>query len=299
MNHLWIVTPDVGLVYPEYADSLFKLAFAIANQVVDIRRVSRKSPPVHSAMARNRLARDAIMSRDKPDVLWIDSDQRFEPEAVMGLLESPYEVVGCPYPRREINEEGVKISIERQRPYDAFAASYPVHFLSEPNPNEPYAEIDAMGFGLMLTRYTALERLSHEIRSYLDFPGRLRTWAMFNETVVYEDDEDYVHEANLWGEGMQPEDVSFQRKWRNTCGGKVYMYVGVGSPIDHVGRHIYRGSFEGLHTNYVVQELHKAQAQEQVEGTAKRYMREVGGAFAEGLQEGFASVEEQNGDKDD
>lgn len=264
-DSLWIVTPDVGLVYPEYANSLFKLGLALQRNT-QIRSISRKSPPIHCAMARNRLAREAVTDPSRPDVLWIDSDHRFEPEAVLGLLKSPHDVVGCPYPRRELIEEGIKVSIERQRPYDTFAASYPVHHLSEP-PKEldaggDYVEIDAMGFGMMLTRHIVLEQMSQKIRAYRDFPGRLRTWAMFNETVVYEDEDDYVGECNLWGEGMQPEDVSFQRKWRNACGGKVYMYLGPGSPIDHVGRHTFRGSLEGLHTDYVVQEIHKAQQSE-------------------------------------
>lgn len=41
------------------------------------------------------------------------------------------------------------------------------------------------------------------------------------------------------------EDFSFCQSWR-AIGGRIWMYVGAGSPVGHIGSTVYKGTAEGL-----------------------------------------------------
>ncbi len=256
MRPLWICTPDTGMVVPQYASSLFHLGMALGTRFsldteATVMSVSYHSPPVNPDIARNRLARQALAHPSKPDVLWIDSDHKFSPQAVFGLLDCPYLVVGCPYPQREFFEEGIRFSVQRGDPWDTYAGRYPVRFENEKWELDEWhcTPVTRVGFGLMLTRYEALSLMAEDKTTETlcdtdlmatptqNLFGRLR-----------------VREIGMPHRQLVSEDGSFCERWMQlSVGNKVQCYLGKGSPIEHVGRYTYRGYLEAIQAQHALQ----------------------------------------------
>jgi hypothetical protein len=169
---------------------------------------------------RSRYVQDFLES-DSTHLLFVDADIDFLPVVVDGLLAAREDFVAAPYRhKREGN-------------------SYPV--VLEPglspriDPQRHIVEIAGIGIGMALLSRSMLERMVEHYRgldlSFIDNPNerhaRRATVALFQLVIV---------DGNLYSE-----DLSFAWRWRK-MGGKVWMYLGPGSPVGHHGVHRFTGS---------------------------------------------------------
>jgi len=64
---------------------------------------------------------------------------------------------------------------------------------------------------------------------------------------------------NRDGMTLASEDMSFAQRWRD-IGGKVWMYIGPGSPIAHYGRAKYQGQIDDLGFTHDPKEIAEVEA---------------------------------------
>lgn len=233
-----IATPTHGTPCTDYVATMMKLVTAgqRGGAWEVLCRFSRNDSIVH---ARSSLVRE-FLETDGTHLLFVDDDQSFEPHVLAGMLATGHDFVACPYPRRE----GVNWDLVREHldvPPEALAYRYNVTLMGHPDaPALAFddatkcAEVVALGFGCVLLTRRACElmvRAYGESLGYLDLSTHKQTTALFQLELA---------DGTLYGE-----DVSFCRRWR-AIGGRVWMYLGEGSPIDHHGAHRYRGALEAF-----------------------------------------------------
>ena len=191
--------------------------------------------PVDVVKARDRLARVALHDTDCTDVLWWDEDVLPDDLSVIPrMLETGFDVVGAPYRRKKDPEE---------YPYRLHG---PDGGRVEVEIENDCVQVDGMAFGFMLTSRYALQRMwdyYHQERWYFDTYGgkTYETVSMFQlqYSPVETGPDGGAFRVQL------SEDYSFCQSYR-AIGGKVMMYVGPGTPVGHIGSHVYRGTREGL-----------------------------------------------------
>lgn len=260
---------------PEYTETLTSLLHASivdphCNWSIHPQRFNRNDCIVH---ARSSVLRD-FLDTDGTHLFLVDDDQSFKPNVLHRMVNAGHDFVCAPYPRREgIDFERVRSMGSIAPAADAFAYQHSVTLVGGNTTVEPdelddngCAEIESIGLGCALLSRSMVERMTAhyaEELGYHDPRAALRpTVALFQPVFV---DVPFVNPSTgetKVGRILCGEDVSFCRRWR-AMGGKVQMYLGPGSPIDHVGRHVYRGHLEvfGLSTSpEVVEAAAKARA---------------------------------------
>lgn len=229
MPKIFIATPTMDMnVSAAYAVSMSQLA---ANAPCEI-NVPLGNYDGDLVRVRSRYVEDFLES-DCSHLLFIDSDIEFSPAVVSGLLHSSLEYsdiecVNAPYRRKKENLEYPLLSIH----------DYNVKTTEKPN----IIEIASIGLGMSLMTRGMLEKMrEHYLASlaFNDIPrtdGKQRvTAALFMLSIV---------NGNLLGE-----DYSFFKRWRD-IGGKVWLYLGDGSPVNHHGSHRFEGKTEHLSLIY-------------------------------------------------
>lgn len=181
--------------------------------------------------------------------------------AIDGMLASGHDFVGAPYPRKKVRwGEVARFAAQRWRegPGDATADElqaaaydYPYRFGAAVDGGAMVqvvsgcVEVDSMAFGFTLTSRACLERLWKEYAPTLSFgdviDDRLYWTVALFQLLLPEQSAT----APFAVEPLLSEDYSFCERWRR-IGGTVQMYVGAGSPLHHVGSHVFRGSREGV-----------------------------------------------------
>jgi hypothetical protein len=255
-NRVVVCTPTRGTPAPEYTSTLMQLV-ATGESDPDASWIvtnvfSRSDSIVH---ARSRMVHDFLES-DGTHLFFVDDDQSFRPVVLKGMLASGHDVVCAPYPRREgVDFESVTKNAGLAPP-EALAYRYSVTLKGHPHPApleldvHDCAEIEGIGFGCTLISRAALERMVAHYDEELGFAdmtaGGRRVVALFQLTFAGEP-------RQLYGE-----DTSFCRRWRD-IDGRVMMYLGPGSPIDHHGAHAYKGCIEAFG---LVRSVHCAPAQQ-------------------------------------
>lgn len=176
--------------------------------------------------------------------------------AIDGMLASGHDFVGAPYPRKKVMWDRIAAEIDgapmvTAATVQALAYDYPYRFGDAAEGGAMIevvngcVEVDAMAFGFTLTSRACLERLWKAFAPTLSFgdviDDRLYwTVALFQLLLPQQSAT-----APYAIDPLLSEDYSFCQRWRD-IGGKVQMYVGVGSPLHHVGAHVFRGSREGV-----------------------------------------------------
>jgi hypothetical protein len=163
---------------------------------------------------RSRYVADFLES-DASHLLYVDADIGWSPDVVRGMLAAGEDYVCAPYRRK----------CEQTR--------YPVVLLpgADPTIRENHTtEVGGCGLGMTLLSRAMLERMvEHYWRlTFRDrAKGDRRTVALFQ--LIIADEE------------LLSEDLSFGRRWR-AMGGKIWLYLGPGSPVDHYGSKRYVGT---------------------------------------------------------
>jgi hypothetical protein len=219
--------------------SLVHLALAVADRKLGAE--IHIAPPLDLydediVRVRSRFVR-AFLETDCTDVLWVDADMSFTPLAVAGLLASGRDFVACPYPRKKIHWDDVRA--DRRGDPEAAAYHYAITLLPggiEFDEGTQTGAIAGIGLGLALTSRVCLQGMVDHYRDALEFDDLLEggpkpTVALFQLLMP---------RGESGRRGLLSEDHSFCRRWRD-IGGDVHMYLGPGSPVDHVGPHYFRG----------------------------------------------------------
>ena len=192
--------------------------------------------------ARDRYTREFLHGdrfRDCTDLLHWDSDVNpRDLEVINRLMATDHDVVGCPYRRKKDGEDypyslGGRVGSKR---IDVVRGC---------------VEVEWLAFGFMLTSRAALQKMwdaYHASRWWFDQDKAPDGTVTLKETVGM---FDQIYTDVRPGPDGQPwrtktsEDYGFCESYRK-IGGRVMMFVGEGSPVDHIGEYVFKGTREGL-----------------------------------------------------
>ncbi len=193
--------------------------------------------------------------------------------ALTNMLDSGHDLIGAPYPRKRVDwrevahtavdycaVSGTRASnvVDLSVALEARAYSYPYKFGDNDGAETPVSvengcvEVECMGFGFTLTSRHCLQTMWDHYAPTLSFGDVLGgsvdwTVALFQLLLPPQTSVGPYSVGH-----MLSEDYSFCARWRacrDTGRGRfnrVQMYVGAGSPLHHVGPHVFRGSRDGL-----------------------------------------------------
>lgn len=187
--------------------------------------------------ARSRAIWYALQREGWDWILWIDDDVAFDSSIVPLMVDrakaDEIEVLGAPYPRKRI---------PAQFPYKPLASQLAAGKIDVVR---DCVEVELLAFGFMLTSRECLETMcdaySNEWFTDGHEPGNIHeTIGLFKQihtdaTTVPDGKGGTMRFRDLYSE-----DYSFCYRWR-AIGGKVHMYVGDGSPLGHIGGHVFTG----------------------------------------------------------
>ncbi|MDC3266355.1 hypothetical protein OAU13_00350 [bacterium] len=205
--------------------------------------------------ARNYCA-DEFMRSDFTHLMFIDSDIGFDPNDVMTLLalqsdDSPYDIIGGPYPKKCISWEKVKQAVdkgvadENPNALEQFVGDYvfnPVVATDGPTQiklSEP-AEVLEIGTGFMMIRRKTFEKFRETYPQQLYKPDHVRTehfdgtrqiMAYF-DTPICPDSNRYLSEDYMFCQ------------WTRKMGMKVWLCPWM--QLNHTGSYTFGGSLAAL-----------------------------------------------------
>jgi hypothetical protein len=228
---LYVGTPHRGALHPEYVASILRLQRMLGLDVLhdlafDPGEGGGGLRMEHDDLVRvrSRMLRLAYES-GATHLLMADSDVSFAPQVVAAMISTGKDFIQAPYLRRD----GGGYTL-RALPHEREAGPRDVQ-------PDSTVEIEGTGLGLTLITRSCMERvLAHYGGGDLDFLDVVDglpylTTALF-QTMIAD------HE-------LLSEDMSFAKRWRDV-GGKVWLYVGQGTPIAHYGSVCHQGRIEDL-----------------------------------------------------
>jgi hypothetical protein len=207
----FIATPCSGNINPEYTFALAQSCMELTRQGVPV-EVEIYSENCHVDDGRNRLVRDFLDS-DCDQLIFIDSDLRWEPKDLRKLIEHKQDVVAGIYPLKQNDE------------------AYPVRLLGGPlfSNEDGLLEVEAVPTGFLKIRRNVLEELSYKAPRFPakdDVKGKRMIPLIFERT----------HEGNVrWGG-----DYTFCVKWRK-LGGRIF--IDPNFRLEHYGNKCYSGTY--------------------------------------------------------
>ncbi len=202
---VFLATPAYSGVEAGYAFALFESVKALESAGISS-ELALFANDCHVDDSRNRLVRQFLMT-DCTDLIFLDSDLRWEAKDLVKLCQFEVDVVGATYPLKQEKED------------------YPVRVLGEAE-NGLY-EAEALPTGFLRIRRHVLETLSKEAPQYFGkADNNIPTPLIFERT---------LEGSQRWGG-----DYSFCRKWAKH--GKLYLYPD--PTFEHIGSRIWEGSYK-------------------------------------------------------
>lgn len=244
--HLCIGTPCYGgQIYDKYMASYQRSEAVLREMGVKVSRLSLGSESL-IPRGRNRLVH-SYLALGAHFYLQIDADIEWEPQAIIGLLQSQKRVVACAYPIKAndfaaVAEAARKGAAEPQR----FATRLAINPLLDDGGHQTFdhgcvrVRDAATGF-LMVERNVFFEMMEHypDLYYFSDIgPGTpeygLPLFTLFDCQIVKE---------ALWTDGPKiprylSEDYLFCRRWQD-MGGDIWMYLGAN--LNHIGTNVFQG----------------------------------------------------------
>lgn len=171
--------------------------------------------------ARNTLASQLLRDDAFSHLLFIDADMIFGSETVLRLLGAEKPLIGCTYPKREIDLAKL-CALAKVHPAPiaiAKASSFAVqqHSWHSTEIRNGMCQVEGLGMGLCLIDRKVFEKLAPKVR---------RNGAVYGFF-------DQISQGDL----LKSEDLSFCARWK-TVGGEVWALVD--QDIGHVGTFTYR-----------------------------------------------------------
>jgi len=207
--------------------------------------------------ARNYCA-DEFLRSGYTHLMFIDSDIGFDANDVIALLamcseESPYDVIGAPYPKKCISWEKIRAAVnkgvadEDPNRLDEFVGDYVFNPVVEPGAprtiqiSEP-AEVLEIGTGFMMVKRTTFEEYERHYPEQLYRPDHVRTEAFdgsrqimaYFDCIIEPKSRRYLSEDYMFCQNVR------KMKARN----KVWLAPWM--KLQHVGSYIFGGSLAAL-----------------------------------------------------
>lgn len=206
---------SVMLATPAYAGVEAGYAFALFESVQALERAGITAElalfagDCHVDDARNRLVRQFLASECE-QLVFLDSDLRWEADDLIRLIEFPESVVGATYPLKQEEE------------------AYPI-MMGEARLVGELIEVEALPTGFLKIRRHVLETLAEKAPQYYGKRDSTPTPLIFERTLLG---------SVRWGG-----DTTFCRKWRE-AGGRVYLNP---QPLmEHTGNRQWSGRFSNF-----------------------------------------------------
>lgn len=232
MKSITIATPMYGgICHNAYLKSLHALQNMLTGKGY---RVSYSELSNESLITRGRNTLTEIFLRTGNDyLLFIDSDQGFNAEGVVRMIEEEVDLIGAAVPMKGINWERVRSAVkDNQQNLSKFTSIYNVNISTEQkqklreNPGQ-IVEVDYIGTGIMLISRNVFQRLKESTPSYRSDQTNL-AGIQYGDTIY-----------NFWRTDIDPtsrrllsEDYNFCNMWRS-LGGKIYLAPYI--KVVHVG----------------------------------------------------------------
>lgn len=195
------------------------------------------------ARARSRCVWYALQIPEWEWVLWWDDDVVPHDITIVNRMIECAEwhgvnVIGAPYPRKRIPAQFP------YRPLDKDIASGSMPFENGAVP------VEWLAFGFMLTSRHCLECMVEHYKEEWFTDGHdsnnpHETVALFRQVMTKTEMVTMPDGTRRRHRELLSEDYSFCHRWRQ-MNGTILMYVGEGSPLAHVGRHSFTGTFADL-----------------------------------------------------
>jgi hypothetical protein len=223
------------------------------------RRLSR-DPSIEIAVAgfgcdlvrcRSRMVRQALEADEFTHVLWWDADIIPRDMRILAnMLATGHDIVAAPYPRKLVDWGGASVAGAACQPAEWGAYRYP--YYRDPARGAGVSinacvAVDHIGMGFMLTTTTCLQKIVDAYRSTLSFGDTAANGDPVWTVAIFQ----LMIQGKQVSKGPYPlgallsEDYSFCERAK-ACGFIPQMYLGEGSPVDHVGTHVFRGHREGI-----------------------------------------------------
>jgi len=237
MKSIMIATPMYGgICHNSYLKSLFTLKNLLSQKgyTVNYSELSNES-----LITRGRNTLTEIFLRTGNDyLLFIDSDEGFNAEAIVRMIEEDVDLIGAAVPMKGINWERVKAAAKNgEEDLSKFTAIYNVNISNEQkqklreNPGQR-VEVDFIGTGIMLISRKVFQSLIEFTASYRCDQDNL-AGISYGETVY-----------DFWKTSIDPksrrllsEDYNFCNMWK-AIGGKIYLAPYV--RVVHVGTYWFK-----------------------------------------------------------
>jgi hypothetical protein len=211
--------------------------------------------------ARSELVKRALAFQPRyTHLLWWDEDVVGSPtqitQLLLTMLRLDKDVIGVPYPQKRLDFAHAAREL-RKRPTTRGGASaleaeelealctphYAFNLLECQLTNldaQGLAKVTWMPIGFSLMKRAVLEKMTAAYAAELGYRV-----ARYDEGGRIQMDEDtttamFMLDLKPGGE-LHHEDRSWCHRWR-ALGGELHLYAGAGSPLSHVGAHVFRGS---------------------------------------------------------
>jgi hypothetical protein len=238
MKKIFIATPMYGgNCKAVYTHSLIFLISALRDKGYEITYDFTMNESLITR-ARNTLVHK-FLETDCDGLLFIDSDQGFNYNDVIKMIESNVGIIGAIYPMKQINWETVKLAHELGLDdLEKYAGHYAVNFKESTDIihlDRPI-EVDNIGTGLMYISRKVFEDMAPTCKSYLNHEAGTGIMQKDAKKVIEFfaldiDDKDV----------LLSEDFYFCRKWR-ALGNEVYAAPWV--YVTHSGEQIFSAQFK-------------------------------------------------------
>lgn len=232
MANIFIATPCFGdLMYRGFVNSLADSRLLLAKNGHSIHFAAFGNESLITR-ARNNLSAQ-FMKSECDHLLFIDADITWRPEAILDLINSPYDMCGIPYPTKSYNWKKITDLINSPRDgnkdkqitvqeLNNIARIYTVN----PSKEEPkkqlldgWKNVNALGTGFLMVRRNALIKMYDSYRESLNY---------VNDVQYYLDNCDPHFCVALFDTLIDPitrrylsEDYAFCKRWRD-IGGEIY-----------------------------------------------------------------------------
>jgi hypothetical protein len=192
------------------------------------------------AAARNSIASFCQAHPAYSHLLFIDDDMGFDGETALSLLRAGRDVVGVICPRRKLDLEAVHGAAARGASLSqasAMGLSFIAPLTDPPAPvRDGVVELAAIGMGVTLIRREVLDVMVAKGAAPPRRPAHGRD--TLGQERIHGFFEPMLDEAENW---MLSEDISFCRRWREQCGGRIHGLTH--ERIAHVGRYDFEGRY--------------------------------------------------------
>jgi hypothetical protein len=237
MKSITIATPMYGgICHGAYLKSVFSLVNVLSKKGYTV-HYSELSNESLITRARNTLTEMFLRTGDDY-LLFIDSDEGFDSQAVVKMIEEGVDLIGAAVPMKGINWERVRSAAkEDKKDLSSFTSIYNVNMSSEQketlkeNPQQ-IVEVDYIGSGLMLISRNVFQKLKEYTPSYLS--DQTSTGGISYGETVY---DFWRTEIDPNSNRLLSEDYNFCKMWKSV-GGKIYLAPYV--KVVHVGTYWFK-----------------------------------------------------------